>query len=178
MTDDPTKPKSCTYRHEPMDAAKRLNPRQELFAQHLASGMSQAAACRAAGYKGRQSYRRLNKFPNVVARLRQLQAQTAERTRITTDQLNEYLLALIERHKDSEQAAMLQMTRAAVMDLAKVNGLADGKGAAATRPCTCGGQGGVWTVRRILVYPDGREWNYGAGDPMPADIHSPSPPRD
>lgn len=162
MTDDPTPPaksRHCSYRHEPMDSAKRLNPRQELFAQHLASGMSQAEACRAAGYKGERSYRRLGEFPNVDARIRELQSQNGARSRVTADMLTDYLLELIENNKDSQTPAMLQMARASVMDLGKVNGIFDGKGAATpTKLCTCGGMGGVWTFRRIIVEPDGHEY--------------------
>jgi hypothetical protein len=152
-------PVRVAHRHDPRDSAKPLNPRQELYAQALARGMSQAAAYREAGYKNAQATPRMKKYPNVQARIEQLLAEAAARSVITNDQLSDYLLNLIELHKDSQTPAMLQMARAAVMDLAKINGLLDAKGKPRQQACTCGGDR-ITEIRRVVVEPDGREWAY------------------
>ena len=82
------------------------------------------------------------------------------RSTVTTDQLVAYLLDLIEGNRHSQTAAMAQMARAAIMDLGKVTGLLNPK----AKPqgagrCTCGGLG-ITEIRRIVVEPDGREWEY------------------
>jgi hypothetical protein len=160
----PRPPIAVTYRHEPLDSAKPLNPRQELFAQALARGMSAKAACRAAGYRNVTGFHRLSQFPNVKARVAQLLADAAARSVITTDHISDYLLDLIERSKSGDAAPIMQLNRAAVMDLAKIHGLLDAKGQP-TKPkgqgvCTCGGANRITVIRRVVVEPDGREWEY------------------
>jgi hypothetical protein len=47
------------------------------------------------------------------------------------------------------------------MDLAKVAGLLDAKGMPRGQgACTCGGANRITEIRRIVVEPDGREWEY------------------
>ena len=48
------------------------------------------------------------------------------------------------------------------MDVAKLNGLANPPRAPPRMPP-------IREIRRVLVYPDGRQWDYGRGDPMPKD---------
>jgi hypothetical protein len=149
-----------SHRFEPLDSAKPLKPRQELFAQAIARGASRTVAYREAGYKGQANISRMSAYPNIKARIAKLQAEAAARSVVTTDQLIAYLLDLIETNRHSQAASMAQMARAAIMDLGKVTGLLDPK----NKPkgggrCTCGGLG-ITEIRRIVVEPDGREWEY------------------
>ena len=149
-------PVRTLHRHAPLDRAKPLNPRQELYAQNLASGMSQAAAYRAAGYKGAQATQRMKKYPNIQARVAQLMAGTVERHRLTVDDITSELLDIVERAKSGgDSAQMLQTARAALMNLAKLHGLEDEPKAGPV--CACGGVNGVTKIRWVIVHPDGRE---------------------
>jgi hypothetical protein len=160
MTDRPV---TVLHRHAPLDSAKPLNPRQELFAQGMARGMTHADAYRDAGYKSQTNTFRMCKFPNVQARIKQLMAEAAARHHVTTDQITAYLLDLIARSDAGDTAPLMQLNRAAVMDLAKIHGLLDAKGQpkAGAQICTCGGANRITEIRRVLVYPDGREEEYG-----------------
>lgn len=148
-----------TRDHIPLTSAKPLNPRQELFAQGLARGMSQRAALRDAGYSPISSYSRLRRCPNIKRRVEQLLAEAAARSVITTEEISSQLQEIIARSKAGDSAPMLQTTRAAVMDLAKVHGLLDGKGGPKGRICDCGGANRITEIRRVVVYPDGREYD-------------------
>lgn len=148
-------PVRTPHRHVPLDSAKPLTPRQELYAQNLASGMSQAAAYRAAGYKGSQATQRMKRYPNLQARVAQLMRETAERSRLTIDEITGELLDIVARAKSSgDSAQMLQTARAALMNLAKLHGLEDEPRGPV---CTCGGLNGVTKIRWVIVHPDGRE---------------------
>ncbi len=149
-----------SYIHEPLDSAKPLNARQELYCQARARGASRAVAYREAGYKGVANTPRMSKYPNIKARIAQLPAEAAARSVITTDGISAQLQALIIRCQAYDSAPMIQANRAALMDLAKITGLLDAKG----KPtgggrCACGGLG-ITEIRRVVVEPDGREWEY------------------
>lgn len=152
------KPVKVLHRHEPLDSAKPLTARQELYAQAISRGMSKAAAYREAGYKGPQATTRMKRYPNVQAKIAQLMAETAARSRLTVEQITEELLAIIERGKGGDSAQMLNTARAALMNLVAIHGLEAGKGG---EICTCGGANRITEIRRVLVYPDGREEEYG-----------------
>lgn len=148
-------PARTLHRHAPLDSAKPLTARQELYAQAIARGMSQAAAYRAAGYRGSQASQRMKKYPNLQARIAQLMRETAERSRITIDEITRELLDIVARAKSGgDSAQMLQTARAALMNLAKIHGLEDEPRGPA---CTCGGADRIAKVRWVIVRPDGRE---------------------
>lgn len=144
------------YRPNCFDSFRPLTPRQELFAQAVARGLTHRAALAEAGYNMR-TYQRLARYPAVKARIERLLAEAAARSVITTDEISRQLQEIIARSKAGDSAPMLQTTRAAVMDLAKVHGLLDGKGGPTVKICDCGGANRVTEIRRVLVRPDGSE---------------------
>jgi hypothetical protein len=134
---------------------------QEKLVQALARGLNKSAACREAGYGTRTSAYRALTLPNVAARLAALQADTAGQNRMSITAICERLLVIVERMEESGgTVAELNLARRALMDLAKLNGHADGKPVAPPFNCACGGTG-ITEIRRVLVYPDGREEEYG-----------------
>lgn len=144
------------YRPNCFDSFRPLTPRQELYAQGVARGLTQRAALTEAGYNPR-TYHRMARYPAVKARIERLLAEAAARSVITTDEISRQLQEIIARSKAGDSAPMLQTTRAAVMDLAKVHGLLDGKGGPSVRICDCGGANRVTEIRRVIVRPDGSE---------------------
>jgi hypothetical protein len=149
----------------PADSATPLTARQELFVQGLSQGMSLMDACRHAGYgQGRNGARILN-MPNVKARYDALMAQRAARSEVTVAEITEGLRDVIAKTKSSEAAALQAQTRQAFMDLAKLHGHLSPKAVAAAgafnpKDCACGGTG-ITEIRRVIVWPDGREEEYG-----------------
>lgn len=101
------------------------NPRHEVFAQELAKGLSIADAYEAAGYKPcrKNASHLLQDNALVRARVAELQAAGAERTEMTIESLTENLLRIAERAEDEQTPAGLNVARAALMDVAKLNGL-------------------------------------------------------
>lgn len=100
------------------------NARHERFAQELAKGKSQVDAYAAAGYKpDRGAATRLSAKVSVAERARELKARAAERTVITVENLTERLLAIAAKGENKEDAPLLSVARAAIMDAAKLNGL-------------------------------------------------------
>ena len=76
-----------SHRFEPLDAAKPLTARQELYCQAVARGAAREVAYREAGYKGRTNAPRMSRYPNVKARIAQLLAEAAARNPETEIQL-------------------------------------------------------------------------------------------
>jgi hypothetical protein len=109
------------------------NPRHEKFAQELAMGKSQTDAYEAAGYKkgDRAAASKLTTKYNIRARVAELQERSAALTEITIAKLTEDLLRLAKKGEtvfdEAAEVSGLSVARAAIMDAAKLNGLADRK---------------------------------------------------
>lgn len=100
------------------------NARHERFAQELAKGKSQEEAYREAGYRGdRTAACRLSTNVNVQARVAELQERAAIRSEITVATITDRLLAIATKAEGKNEASMLQVARASLMDAAKLNGL-------------------------------------------------------
>lgn len=99
------------------------NARHEVFAQNLASGMSQTQAYIGAGYKeagADQNASRLMTNDKVASRVRELQAVSAVECTITTQQLSEQLELLRVK---AEAAGQFTAAVSATMGRAKLHGL-------------------------------------------------------
>ena len=106
------------------------NPKHELFAHGLAKGVSQAEAYAAAGYAPSEpNASRLKSNDKVSARVVELQAKAAARTEITVAGITERLLAIALKGEAADDAPMLSVARASLMDAAKLNGLITDKAA-------------------------------------------------
>jgi phage terminase small subunit len=113
------------------------NARHERFAQELAKGKSQAEAYVSAGYKpSRSAAARLFADVNICARLAELSERVAAKTEITAAQIAERLMRIADvaektgvkvDHETGEakesSSKHLGVARAALMDVAKLNGL-------------------------------------------------------
>lgn len=100
------------------------NARHERFAQELAKGKAQDKAYADAGYKpDRGAASRLSSNVNVIARLQELKERTAEKTVVTAASITDRLLAIAKKGEEKDDASMLQVARASLMDAAKLNGL-------------------------------------------------------
>lgn len=100
------------------------NARHERFAQALSKGMSQADAYVEAGYKAsRSAAARLAADVNICERVAEIAERVAIRTEITAADITDRLLAIAKKAEGKDEAAMLQVARASLMDAAKLNGL-------------------------------------------------------
>lgn len=100
------------------------NPKHERFAQELAKGKSQAEAYGDAGYKPSEPHAsRLASNGKVQARVTELLERAAVRTEITVASITERLLAIATKGETSNDAPLLSVARASLMDAAKLNGL-------------------------------------------------------
>lgn len=100
------------------------NPKHERFAQELAKGVSQVEAYATAGYAPNDGHAaRLAGNGRIQARLAELQERAANKAVVTVANLTERLLAIAEKGEASTEAPMLSVGRAAIMDVAKLNGL-------------------------------------------------------
>lgn len=109
------------------------NARHERFAQELAKGSSQSEAYRTAGYSGVSSVleagaSRLVRNVKVADRVADLKARAAERAEISVASVTKRLLAIATKAEAKEDAPMLQVARASLMDAANLNGLVIEKG--------------------------------------------------
>ncbi len=105
------------------------NARQERFAQELAKGKSLIKAYEEAGYRpNRSAANRLASDVNICRRLAELQERAAVRAEITVAGITERLLNIATKAEGKDEAAMLQVARASLMDAAKLNGLVVDKG--------------------------------------------------
>lgn len=109
------------------------SPRQERFAQELAKGRTQAEAYAAAGYRpSEQHASRLASSGKVAARVAEIQERAAVRAEITVASITQRLLDIATKGEAKDEAAMLAVARASLMDAAKLNGLVVDKSIAAT----------------------------------------------
>lgn len=100
------------------------NARHERFAQELAKGETADAAYAAAGFKAnRGNAVRLKANESVLARAAELKEKAAEKTGLTIEGLTDRLLKIAEKGEKKEDAPMLQLARASIMDAAKLNGM-------------------------------------------------------
>lgn len=100
------------------------NTKHERFAQELAKAKSQTDAYQSAGYKpSRSAAARLASDVNICARVAEIQERGAVRSEVTIASLTERLVRLADAGEELGEAPGLQASRAAVMDIAKLNGL-------------------------------------------------------
>lgn len=100
------------------------NHRWERFAQKLAQGLSASAAYVAAGYQRNDSNAaRLNGNEQVKGRVAELQARGAEMAGVTLAGITESLMRIAQDAEKDGDAANRSVARAALMDVAKLNGL-------------------------------------------------------
>lgn len=100
------------------------NTRHERFAQELAKGKSQVQAYEAAGYRpSRSAAARLAADVDICERVSNLAERVAVRTEITVAGLTERLLNIAQRGEGKDEAPLLSVARAAIMDAAKLNGM-------------------------------------------------------
>jgi hypothetical protein len=103
----------------------KLNSRQERFAQNLAMGMSKAKAYVEAGYRpdpGNPT--RLTENDRVQKRVAELQKRAAIDTGITIQSITADLTDVVKEASALPQSAgTLNARRAALMDIATLNGL-------------------------------------------------------
>ena len=103
----------------------KLNARQEKFANNLAKGMTKAKAYAEAGYKpdpGNPT--RLTENDRVQKRVAELQERAAIETGITIQSITADLAEVVKEASALPQSAgTLNARRAALMDIATLNGL-------------------------------------------------------
>lgn len=116
------------------------NPRHERFAKALARGAGSREAYRGAGYSpgsdanADRAAWKLKANPLVKARLAELAAREAVKAGFNTDDLSLALMALAKAAQDAGTAGALGTARAAIMDVARLNGLLPGKDAGGGGP--------------------------------------------
>lgn len=101
------------------------NQRHERFAQELAKGATADAAYIAAGFKeNRGNAARLNAKESIRARVSEILGRAANKAEVTIASITDRLLKIADKaEKDELGAAGLSVSRAAMMDAAKLNGL-------------------------------------------------------
>lgn len=100
------------------------NAKHERFAQELAKGATADEAYQAAGYsENRGNASRLKANESVQARVAEIQERAAVRAEITVAELTKRLLSIAEKGERTDDAPMLSVARASLMDAAKLNGL-------------------------------------------------------
>lgn len=100
------------------------NPKHERFAQELAKGKTADEAYAEAGYKAdRGNASRLTAKDNVRTRVAEIQERAAIRVEINVADITKRLLAIATKAEGKDEAPMLNVARASLMDAAKLNGL-------------------------------------------------------
>ena len=100
------------------------NARHERFAQERAKGKSVDEAYSLAGFKPhRGNAHRLSTNESVAARIAELQARAAKKAVVTVEGITERLLKIAEKGEGANDAPLLSVARASLMDAAKLNGL-------------------------------------------------------
>lgn len=103
---------------------KITNAKYELIAQGVAKGLTPEEAYVAAGGSAdRSNAWRAVRRPEVTKRVAELQAKAAERTLVTVEKMAERLLAIVEKAEKADDAPLLNVARAGIMDVAKLYGL-------------------------------------------------------
>lgn len=109
--------------------ASLSNAKHERFAQALAKGETADAAYVSAGYKpNRGNAATLKANQSVEGRVAELLDKAATRTEITVASITDRLLAIAKKAEGKDDAPMLSVARASLMDAAKLNGLVVDKG--------------------------------------------------
>jgi len=105
------------------------NPRHERFAQELAKGKTADEAYQEAGYAAnRGNASTLKSNQSVEARVAEIQERAATRAEISVADITRRLLAIAKKCEETDQAPMLAVGRAALMDALKANGMIVEKG--------------------------------------------------
>lgn len=105
------------------------NAKHERFAQELAKGKNQADAYAEAGYAPSEPHAsRLASNGKVAARVAEIQERAAIRTEISVASITDRLLKIAAKGEATDEAPMLSVARASLMDAAKLNGLIVDKG--------------------------------------------------
>jgi phage terminase small subunit len=100
------------------------NTRHERFAQELAKGETADAAYVLAGYQAnRGNAATLKANQNVRDRVAELQTKAADKAVVTVEGITARLLKIAEKSETSNDAPLLSVARASLMDAAKLNGL-------------------------------------------------------
>lgn len=105
------------------------NAKHELFAQEVAKGVSSREAYKLAGYGTKDdattdaAASRLLSDVRVQDRITEIQSVAAEKTAITVADLTKRLLSIATKAEGKDEAPMLSVARASLMDAAKLNGL-------------------------------------------------------
>lgn len=100
------------------------NARHEKFAQELAKGQSALGAYAAAGFRPNDGNAiRLKGNDRVSARVEELKGKAAERCIVTVEGITQRLLNIAKKGEDKDDAPLLSVARASLMDAAKLNGL-------------------------------------------------------
>jgi phage terminase small subunit len=100
------------------------NARHERFAQEMAKGKTATEAYASAGYAPNDgNATRLKGNDRIAARIAEIQERAAVRTEITVASITDRLLKIAQKGEMSEDAPMLSVARASLMDAAKLNGL-------------------------------------------------------
>lgn len=137
-----------------LTADKPLNVRQELFCQTLARGMSIKAAYREAGFKNAKGVWMLLKKANVRARIAELLAEAAALSLVSRAQITQRILGFVEKAEAGGSAAMVREGRQGLMDVAKLNGMVNPLPPAPPK------REPITEIRRVVVEPNGDEWEY------------------
>lgn len=100
------------------------NAKHERFAQELAKGRTQAEAYATAGYAPSEpNASRLTSNDKVAARVAEILERAATRVEVTVAGITGRLLAIATKTEGKDDAALLSVARASLMDAAKLNGL-------------------------------------------------------
>ena len=109
--------------------APLTNPRHERFAQEIVQGKSATEAYINAGYdvgsdkSANEAGSRLSRNVKVRARIEELQGKAAVRAEISVARFTEDLLRIAKKAEDLDGAPGLAVSKGAIMDAAKLNGL-------------------------------------------------------
>lgn len=101
------------------------NQKHERFALEVAKGSPKIEAYKLAGYRKPDagSATRLSKNAKVAERVAELQSRVAERTIVTVEGITQRLLNIAKKGEGKDDAPLLSVARASLMDAAKLNGL-------------------------------------------------------
>lgn len=104
--------------------AALVNAKHERFAQQLAKGVTATDAYVLAGYKANDgNAATLKGNQRISDRVAELLERAAVRTEITVANITDRLLKIAAKGEAGDDAPLLSVGRAALMDAAKLNGL-------------------------------------------------------
>lgn len=100
------------------------NPRHEAYCQARVTGKTLEDSQESAGLKrNKWNACRMERRPEVKARMDELKERAADKAVVTIEGITDRLLKIAKKGEDKEDAPLLQLARAALMDAAKLNGL-------------------------------------------------------